>query len=166
MKLHLSSFKNYKLRNWKQELLCMSVSLLYILINFFLSESSARLGPGLFSPQGCSPHGSPLALYHPVATGSCTLSLCRRSCPQCRQPTAPPGVCGTLKDCSRPCGPARIASSAPTSGRRRGHCRRPEHLHQHSPAAGRNKYARHKEATAKKEKGKNKSGTTSAITMS
>lgn len=103
----------------------------------------------LISPQGYSLRGSPPALCHPVARANYTLSLCRRSCPQCTQPRAPLGVCGTLEDCSHPCDPSLIASSGPESGRRHGHYRRPGHLHQHSPAGGRNGYIlEHKETVA------------------
>lgn len=75
------------------------------------------------SPQGCSPHGSPHGQCHPAGAESCTLSLCRRSCPQCTQPRARPGGCGTWEGCSHPSGPVRTSSSGLGSGKRLCHCR-------------------------------------------
>lgn len=69
------------------------------------------------SPRGCSPRGSPRGQCHPAGAGSCIWSPCKRSCPLCTRPRAPPDGCGTWGGCSRPSGPAQISSSESGSGR-------------------------------------------------
>lgn len=75
------------------------------------------------SPRGCSPRGSPRGQCHPAGAGSCIWSPCRRSCPPCTRPRAPPDGCGTWGGCSHPSGPARTSSSESGSGKRLCRCR-------------------------------------------
>lgn len=85
-------------------------------------------------PQECSHRGSLPSRCHPGAAVSCTWSLCRRSCPPCRQPAAPPGWCDTPRARYRRLGPAPSTSSAAARGRMLGRCRISAHPHRHLSA--------------------------------